>query len=266
MINKFSKLSGLEFKKAMDQLFHGHRAVYDNICWIQIRRNKTLMVICASRYSKDDLTQELGWITSVLADLMVVSEDFKRRMASLQLAIALVDRLDRNRSQICTVYAVSYEDLGRFNVDVKWPLSAEELKARAVLRKREARLAAIKDSIGLIPSLCGVLLMFFCVGAIAYFLAPYFGSDIVFVACGFTVITFGLVSGASSVVEIIIPIGVISLPAYSFFTEFPRTQIMGIDINTTVGPEQFLRAALIGLVLGLTTGLLVRFIGNHFID
>ena len=41
---------------------------------------------------------------------------------------------------------------------------------------------------------------------------------------------------------------------------------MGFDIDIAVGPEQFLQAALIGLVLGLPTGLLVRFIGSHFFD
>jgi len=266
MINKFSKLSGPEFKKAMNQLFHGHRIVYDDICWIQIRRKKTLVVICASRYSKDDLTQELGWINKVLSDLMIVSEDFKRWMASLRLAIALVDRLDRNRRQICTVYAVSYEDFDHFNYDVKWPLSREELEARNVLRKRKAKLAAIKHNIRLIPSLCVDLLILFLVGAIVYFSAPYLGSEIVSVAVGFTVITFGLVSAGSTVIEFIVPIGVISIPAYFIFTGFPRTQIMGFDIDITVGPEQFLRAALIGLVLGLATGLPVRFIGGRFFD
>jgi hypothetical protein len=100
MIIKFTKLSDPEFKKAMNQLMHGHRVVYDNRCWLQIRRKKILVVIWASRCSKDNLTQELVWITKVLAELMDVSEDFKRRMDSLRLAIALVDRLDRNRRQI----------------------------------------------------------------------------------------------------------------------------------------------------------------------
>jgi hypothetical protein len=266
MIIKFAKLSDPEFKKAINQLLHGHLVVYDEICWLQIRRKKTLVVTCASRYSKDNLTQELGWITTVLADLMDVSEDFKRRMDSLRLAIALIDRLDRNRRQICTVYAASCDDLGRFNYDVKWPLSSKEVKARIALRKRKAKSAAIKDSIRSIPALGLVLLMFFCVGAIAYFSARYFGSEIVSVAVGFAVITFGLVFVGSSVVEFVITIGVISLPAYFIFTGFPRTQIMGFDIDIAVGPEQFLRATLIGLVLGLPIGLLVRFIGSHFFD
>ena len=261
MIVKFAKLSDPEFKKAINQLMHGHLIAYGDICRLQIRRKKTLVVTCASRYSKDNITQELGWITTVLADLMDVSEDFRRRMDSLRLAIVLVERLDRNGRQICTVYAASRGDLGRFNYDVKWPLSSKEIEARIALRERKAKSAAIKDSIRSIPALGVVLLIFFCVGAIAYFTASYLGSEIVSVAVGLAVITFGLVFVVSTVVEFVITFGVMSLPAYFIFTGFPRTQIMGFDIDIAVGPEQFLRDALIGLVLGLSTGFLVRFIG-----
>ena len=194
------------------------------------------------------------------------SVDFKRQMTTWRLAFELVDRLDRTRRPICTLYAASYEDLVRFNYEVKWPLSREELAARKALRIKQARRAAIKDGIRSIPSLCGVVVMFCCVGTIAYFSARYLGSEIVPVAVLFTVIMFGLVSSGSSVVEIIIPIGVISLPAYFIFTGFPRTHLMGIDLDIAVGPEQFLTTALIGLVLGLAAGLLVRFIENHFFD
>lgn len=266
MTSEFSKLSGPEFKKAMDQLFHGHRIVYDGRCWIQIRRRNTLVVTCASRYSKDNLIQELDWINKVLADLMHASGEFQREMATLQLAIVLVDRLDRNRRLICTVYAASHEDLVRRNYQVKWPPSREEVEARRALRKREAKIAAIKDSIRSIPSLCGDLLLYCCVGAIAYFSARYLGSEGIAVAVGYAVIMFGLVSSGSTVVEIIVPIGVISLPAFFIFTGFPRTEIMGIDFDITVGPGQFLQAALIGLVLGLAAALLVQIIEKHFFD
>ncbi len=260
MINKLSKLSGPEFKKAINQLFHGHRVAYDDICWLQIRRKKTLVVICASRYSKDNITQELGWITAVLADLKDVSEEFKRRTDSLRLAISLVDRLDRNRSEICTVYADSFADLGRLNYDVKWPLTSEEIEARLSLRKREAKSKAIKDAIREIPVLSAVLLMFFCVGAIAYFSARYFGAESVSVAVVFAVTSFGLVFPGSTVVEFLINIFLVSLLAYLFFTEIPRTQIMGFEIDIAVGTGQFLQSTLIGLILGLSTVFLVRFI------
>jgi hypothetical protein len=65
-------------------------------------------------------------------------------------------------------------------------------------------------------------------------------SEIISVAVAFTVITFGLVFVGSSVVEFVITIGVISLPAYFIFTGFPRTEIIGFDIDNAVGPEQFL--------------------------
>ena len=159
MIIKFSELYGPEFNKAMGQLFHGHRIVYENICWIQIRRKKTLIVTCASRYSKDDLTQELDWIKKALDDLMNASGEFRRQVATLQLTIALVDRLGQNKSQICTLHAASYEDFVRSNYKVKWPLSKEEIETRRALRKRTEKIAAIKGSMRSIPLICGALLM-----------------------------------------------------------------------------------------------------------
>ena len=267
MIVKFAEISSPEFKKAIKQLLHGHLVVYDDICWLQIRRKKTLVVTCApSRFSKDNLTQELAGIATVLANLMDASEYFKLRLDSLRLAIFLVDRLDRNRKQICTVYAASTDDLGRSNYDVKWPLSPEEVKTRIALRKKKAKAAAIEDRRRSISAFGLVLLMFFCVGAIAYFSAGYFASESVSVAVGYTVIAFGLELAGSTVVEFVIAFGIISLPAYFIFTGFPRTQIMGFDIDIVVSPEQFLRAALIGLVLGLLTGLLAVFFGSSFFD
>jgi hypothetical protein len=155
-------------------------------------------------------------------------------MDSWRLAIALVERLDRNGRQICTVYAASCDDLGRFNDDVKWPLSSKEVEVRIALRKKKTKSAAFNDSIRSIPGLGVILLIFFCLGSIAYFSGRYFGSEIVSVAVGFTVIAFGLVFEGSSVVEFVITFGVISLPVYFIFTEFPRTQIMRFDMEHNV--------------------------------
>ena len=266
MIYYFSKLSGPEFDRAMSHLFNGHRIHYEDLGWLQIRRKKTLVVICLFRYSEADLTQEIDSISNTLADLMSASAEFKQQMASLQLAIELADCLDQNRKQICTVYAAKYEDLARNSYDVKWPPSREELEAKRALRKKEERVAAMRDTIRSIPSLCGALLMLFCGGAVAYFSSSYLGSEIPLVAALFTVVIFGLVSAGSTVVEIIIPLVLISVPTYFIVTMFPRTRIIGIDIDIAVGPLQFLWTALIGLVLGLVMVLVVRFIENHFFD
>ena len=261
MIVKFSNLGGPEFKRAINQLFHGHLVAYSDICRLQIRRHKTLVVSCVSRYSKSDPTQELGWITAVQADIAQISEDFRNRVDTLSwFAIVLVDSLDR-RQGICTMYATSFDELLRFECEVKWPPTPEEIEAQNALREQEAKTLASKDRMHTILALGMLVLVLSFVGATPYFPARYSGLE-TDVTVLYALFTAGSLSAGATFVEFLIEIGLFTVPVYFFFTRLSQTELIEFGIDTAINSDQFLLPMLIGLAIGY----LIRSIGKLFFD
>ncbi len=107
----------------------------------------------------------------------------------------------------------------------------------------ERQPTTFRDVIDAVLSIGLIVLSVICVGSIAYYSVGYFNPTIAVVATVFAVFSFGF-SMTQTIVETVIGLIFITIPAYLFFTAFSYFE------SVSISSAQFLVGATIGLVLG----------------